>query len=153
MRGTPLFGVLGALLLLGTAAVPAARAAPTDRPDADHDRGRHGHRHHHADDDRVTAIVVVNLPDSVGAGPFASSLAALPQMVPGAQFPQGSPQLLPVSGNGFALNNRALFCGPDQDGTCQLLAQQLNQIAPGWGTTFLNGPQGFGVYLVYRGTF
>jgi hypothetical protein len=30
------------------------------------------------------------------------------------------------------------------------MGQQLAAITPGWGTTILNGPQGYGVYLTYQ---
>jgi hypothetical protein len=51
----------------------------------------------------------------------------------------------------YAVSSPLLFCGVDQAGTCQLIAQQLAQITPGWGTTTMNGPQGYGVYLTYQG--
>ena len=50
----------------------------------------------------------------------------------------------------YAVIHPALFCGIDQVGTCQALVEQLAQRAPGWGTTILDGPVGYGVYLTYQ---
>ena len=42
---------------------------------------------------------------------------------------------------------------PDQAAAPQGIAGQLAQMSPGWGTTVLNGPQGYGVYLTYQLNF
>jgi hypothetical protein len=77
-------------------------------------------------------------------------LPPLQQAFPAAGFPQNPPQILPLQSNTYAVSSPALFCGVDQAGTCQLMAQQLAQITPGWGTTVMNGPEGYGVYLTYQ---
>jgi hypothetical protein len=95
------------------------------------------------------AVVPVPVPVPV---PIQSAiLPPLQQVFPAAGFAQNPPQLLPLQGsNAYAVSSPALFCGVDQSGTCQLMAQQLAQITPGWGTAVMDGPQGYGIYLTYQ---
>lgn len=78
-------------------------------------------------------------------------LPALEQVLPTAGFDQNPPNFLFLQGNTYALVHPLLFCGVDQAATCQVLAQQLAQITPGWGTTVMDGPEGYGVYLTFQG--
>jgi hypothetical protein len=109
------------------------------------------------------AVIPVPVPVPVAAPPPAAVpvpvpvpaiqsaiLPPLQQAFPAAGFPQNPPQILPLQSNTYAVSSPALFCGVDQAGTCQLMAQQLAQITPGWGTTVMNGPEGYGVYLTYQ---
>ena len=50
----------------------------------------------------------------------------------------------------YAVSSPLHFCGANQAGICQLMAQELAQITPGWGTTVMNGPQGYGAYLTFQ---
>jgi hypothetical protein len=77
-------------------------------------------------------------------------LPVLQQLFPGAGLAQNPPQLFPLQGNTYGVNSSLLFCGVDQAGNCERMAQQLAQVSPGWGTTVTNGPQGYGVYLTYQ---
>jgi hypothetical protein len=72
------------------------------------------------------------------------------QLFPSAGFAQDPPQLIPLQNNTYAVSSPTLFCGVDQAGTCRLIADQLARIAPGWGTTVMDGPQGYGVYPTYQ---
>ena len=81
-----------------------------------------------------------------------AALPVLQQFFPTAGFAQHPPQLFPLQGNKYGVNSQLLFCGVDQAGACDLMAQQLAQVSPGWGTTVTNGPQGYGVYLTYQRT-
>ena len=152
MRFTRLWSVLGAVALLGITAAPTALAAPLDR---------HEHFWHHGGGARFQQPIVVPVPVPVPRpvpAPVpvpvapATVLPALQQVFPAAGFPQNPPQFIPLQGNTYALSSPLLFCGVDQAGTCQLIAQQLSQITPGWGTVTMNGPQGYGVYLTYQGS-
>ena len=49
------------------------------------------------------------------------------------------------------MSSPILFCGVDQAGACRLMADQLARTGPGWGTTVMDGPQGYGVYVTYLG--
>ena len=79
-----------------------------------------------------------------------AALPVLQQFFPGAGFAQNPPQLFSLQGNKYGVNSQLLFCSVDQAGACDLMAQQLAQVSPGWGTTVTNGPQGYGVYLTYQ---
>jgi hypothetical protein len=98
----------------------------------------------------VPPAAAVPVPVPVPVPVAQTVLPALQQVFPTAGFQQNPPQFLPLQNNTYALSSPLLFCGTDQAGTCQLMAQQLAQITPGWGTTVMNGPQGYGVYLTYQ---
>ncbi|HZR98326.1 MAG TPA: hypothetical protein VFE37_06450 [Chloroflexota bacterium] len=160
MRFVRIGSVLGGVALLSVAAAPAALAAPL------------GQHHHHGfragfgagfrDGFHISQPIVVPVPapvPPVQAVPvpvpvpvpaLQGALPALQQVFPGAGFAQNPPQFLPLQGNTYAVSSPLLFCGVDQAGTCQLMAQQLAQITPGWSTAVMNGPQGYGVYLTYQ---
>jgi hypothetical protein len=158
MRFVRIGSALGALALLGVAAVPAAQAAPLERHHHQwngpvfHDRGVRF---------RQPIVVPVPVPAAPPVAPVQAvpvpvpvpvqtALPALQQVFPAAGFLQNPPQFVPLQGNVYAVSSPLLFCGADQAGTCQLMAQELAQITPGWGTTLMNGPQGYGVYLTYQ---
>jgi hypothetical protein len=169
MRLTRLVGLIVGLVVLSTAAAPAALAWGGGRH-AGWNGGFGGrHRGH-------IAVVPAPLPAPIVPVPFpvapavqpvpvpvaqpvpvpvpapvqAAILPPLQQLLPGAGFAQNPPQVLPLQGNTYAVSSPVLFCSVDQVGTCQLLAQELAQVTPGWGTTIMNGPQGYGVYLTYQ---
>ena len=77
-------------------------------------------------------------------------LPPLEALFPAADFADYPPSLLPLGNNVYALSSPMLFWTPDQAATPQALAAQLDQSSPGWGTTVLDGPQGYGVYLTYQ---
>jgi hypothetical protein len=161
MRLLRIGSVLGAVALLSVAAAPAALAAPLGRHHRDgfgagfragfNDWGRH-HRQPIVVPVPVQAppVQAVPVPVPVPVPALQGALPALQQVFPAAGFAQNPPQFLPLQGNMYAVSSPLLFCGADQVGTCQLMAQQLAQISPGWGTTLMNGPQGYGVYLTYQ---
>ncbi len=169
MRLTRLVGPIVGLVVLSTVTAPAALAWGGGRHSG-WDGGHGGrHRGHIAVVPAPVPAPVVPLPVPVApavqpvpvpvAQPVpvpvpapiqAAILPPLQQLFPGAGFAQNPPQLLPIQGNSYAVSSPVLFCSVDQAGTCQLLAQELAQVTPGWGTTIMNGPQGYGVYLTYQ---
>jgi hypothetical protein len=170
MWRTRFAGLVGSVALLGAVATPVAVAAPT----AQHGGHRHGGWHHHHDDNPVVVIVQVPVPVPApvpapalapplsaavplpGAvpGPFPALQAAvqpgLQQLLPPAALQQNPLQCLPLQGNQYALINPVLFCGVDTAANCQAMAQQLAAVVPGFGSSLMNGPQGYGVYLTYQ---
>jgi hypothetical protein len=175
------YSVLSVLATLSIAAAPAAFAQRgEDRP---HEQGRDAPRREddrRADRDRefdrrgpdivvpapaiapqvqavpVPAPVVVPQIQAVPVPVPALQpvvMPALEQVFPTVDFGQYPPQFLSFGDNSYVLSNPPVFCGVDDAGTCQFEAQQLAQIMPGWGTAVLNGPQGYGVYLTYQGSF
>jgi hypothetical protein len=151
--------------MLGAAAAPVASAAPLDQHH--HNRG-HGAAFQNGfrNGFRAQQPIVVPVPVPAPVAPVApvqalpvpvpvpvpvqAALPALNQVFPQAGFLQNPPQFIPLQNNMYAVSSPVLFCGPDQAGTCQLMAQQLAQITPGWGTTVMNGPQGYGEYLTFQ---
>lgn len=77
-------------------------------------------------------------------------LPALNRVFPDAGFLQNPPSFVPLQRDLYAVVSPVLFCGLDQIATCQLIAEQLSQITPGWGVAIMDGPQGFGAYLTFR---
>jgi hypothetical protein len=77
-------------------------------------------------------------------------LPPLEALFPAADFADYPPSLLPLGNNVYALSSPMLFWPPDQAGTPEALVAQLDQSSPGWGTTVLDGPEGYGVYLTYQ---
>ncbi|HLH25636.1 MAG TPA: hypothetical protein VFB73_18885 [Chloroflexota bacterium] len=179
MRLVRIGSILGAVALLSVAAAPAALAAPLGQHHFGFRNGfRDGFRIGHPVVVPVPApvpAVAVPVPAPVAAVPVPVAapvaavavpapvaavpvpvpvvqavLPALQQVFPTAGFAQNPPQFIPLQGNTYAVSSPLLFCGADQAGTCQLMAQQLAQVTPGWGTTLMNGPQGYGVYLTYQ---
>jgi hypothetical protein len=171
MRFLKIGSVLGALTVLSVVATPAALAAPLNRHHRDgfgagfrngFDRGLNGGRRTVVVPVPVPAapiqafplppapVQAVPVPVPVPVPALQAALPALQQVFPGAGFGQNPPQFVPLQGNMYAVSSPLLFCGADQAGTCQLMAQQLAQITPGWGTTVTNGPQGYGVYLTFQ---
>lgn len=167
MRFARLCSVLGVVTLLGITAVPTAFAEQRGGHDGgwqnrgqERGRERGEDRDWRRDRDRdsrfqqpqvITVPVPVPVPAPLAApvlpGPV---LPALNQVLPSGGFLQNPPRFIPLQNNAYALSSPLLFCGADQAGTCQQLAYQLAQITPGWGTTIMNGPQGYGVYLTYQ---
>ena len=163
---------LGALAVLGVAAAPVASAAPLDARHGFRDGfragfGGRGFRQPVVVPVPVPALVppvqAVPVPVPVPAAPVPAAavpvpvpvpvpaaMPALQQVFPTAGFAQNPPQFIPMQNNTYAVSSPVLFCGVDQAGTCQLMAQQLSQVTPGWGTTTMNGPQGYGVYLTFQ---
>jgi hypothetical protein len=175
MRFIRIGSIFAALALLSVVAAPAALAAPLGQHHGFRAGFRHGFRAGFFDRGvRIHPPVVVPVPVPappveavpvpVPAAPVQAVpvpvpvpapvaqvvLPALQQVFPNAGFLQNPPQFLPLQGNMYAVSSPILFCGVDQAGTCQLMAQQLAQITPGWSTTVMNGPQGYGVYLTYQ---
>jgi hypothetical protein len=97
--------------------------------------------------DYAPPVVVQPIPVPVTPDVLAYALPPLEALFPTADFADYPPQLVPVGNNVFALSSPSLFWGPDQATIAQSVAAQLAQSTPGWGTTVLNGPQGYGVYL------
>jgi hypothetical protein len=165
MRRLPLLGLLGGCVVLSVVAAPSALAQGWEhhhRHDRDGERrwDRSEFRDHDRDD-RDNRVIIVPVPVPAPAAqpvllpvpvpaPLQGALPPLQQLFPAAGFGQNPPQFIPLQGNNYAVSSPLLFCGVDQAGTCQLIAQQLSQITPGWGTTVINGPQGYGVYLTYQ---
>jgi hypothetical protein len=59
-------------------------------------------------------------------------------------------QFVPLEPDLYALVHPLLFCDLDVAETCEALAEQLAEIAPGFGTIIMDGPNGYGVYLTYQ---
>lgn len=158
MRFARWIGAVSALALLAAASTPVALAA-------DH----HWHPHHRSHGHGVVVVPqpvpaapvivapapeVVTVPVPVAVVPVPVQnviLPALQQVLPPGALQQAPLQLYPFGSNQYALIHPLLFCGMDTAGTCQQLAQQLAQIAPGFGTAVLNGPNGYGIYVTYQG--
>ncbi|HLI28316.1 MAG TPA: hypothetical protein VKZ60_14685 [Chloroflexota bacterium] len=157
MRVARWIGFVGALALLGTVATPVAWAADY-----------HWHHHHPHGHGVVVvpqpvpvapavvapapAVVAVPVPVTAVPVPVQNVIVpALQQVLPPGALQQAPLQLYPLGANQYALIHPLLFCGADTAGTCQQLAQQLAQVAPGFGTAVLNGPNGYGVYVTYQG--
>jgi len=84
-------------------------------------------------------------------------LPAISQVLPAEQFQDVPLQLLPVQPetpvtvpSTYVLAHPLLFCGLDAVDTCEDLADQLDAITPGFDTTVMDGPNGYGVYLTYQ---
>ena len=87
-------------------------------------------------------------------------LPAISQVLPPEQFQDVPLQLLPVQPetpgpaaplpSTYVLAHPLLFCGLDAVDTCEDLADQLDAITPGFDTTVMDGPNGYGVYLTYQ---
>jgi hypothetical protein len=86
-------------------------------------------------------------PPLPGPGPFPQAPLQGP-----APFLQAPMQFLPLEGNTYAIASPVLFCGVDTAGDCEAMAEALAEITPGWGTTMMDGPDGYGVYLTYAGS-
>ena len=54
-----------------------------------------------------------------------------------------------LEGNSPVLVQVLLYCGLDAGETCDSLAEQLADIDASFGSIEMDGPQGYGVYLVY----
>jgi hypothetical protein len=77
-------------------------------------------------------------------------LPAMGQVLPPGPFQDTPLQLLPVADNQYALVHPLLFCGEDDEEHCDDLADQMAAVAPGFGTSLMDGPDGYGVYLTYE---
>jgi len=77
-------------------------------------------------------------------------LPPLQQFLPPMALQQAPLQVARLPGGQMALSHPLLFCSLDQAATCEELAQQLAAVTPGWSTTTMSGPQGYGVYLTYQ---
>jgi hypothetical protein len=100
--------------------------------------------------DYAPPVIVQPVPVPVTPDVTAYMLPPLEALFPTADFADYPPQLVPVGNNVYALSSPMLFWTPDQATVPQSIAGQLAQMSPGWGTTVLNGPQGYGVYLTYQ---
>jgi hypothetical protein len=69
---------------------------------------------------------------------------------PAAISPPEAPQVTAPAPEVYALAHPLLFCQVEASDTCQDLAAQLSGIKPGFGTTTMDGPNGYGVYLTYQ---
>ncbi len=155
MRTLRMCGVIGVVAVLTFVAAPAALAAPLDRHHGlgpqEWQRGFPG-APVLAPGPVVPVAQPLPVPVPVAVPVPAVQAAILPplqQAFPTAGFAQSPPQLVALPGNGYALSHPLLFCGPDAAGSCQAMAWQLAQVAPGFGTAVMNGPEGYGVYLTY----
>ncbi|HLH21889.1 MAG TPA: hypothetical protein VK066_05170 [Chloroflexota bacterium] len=158
MRRALLLGLVGGLGALSIVAAPSAQAQGWDHH-RHHDDWRRDRGDRHDHDDHVIVVPVpvappaaqpVPVPVPVPVPAVQAALPPLQQLFPAAGFAQNPPQFIPLQGNNYAVSSPLLFCSVDQTGTCQLIAQQLSQITPGWGTTVMNGPEGYGMYLTYQ---
>ena len=178
MRFSRVVSAMAVGLLLGGAAAPTVLAAPA----AHHRSGHHGGGSHgDARGAAGAGVVTVPVPQPVfvpvpvpvdqplnAPGVLPGALpgfppAALPgfpgavlptlgQMLPPGAFRQTPLQLLPLGGRQYLLRHPLLFCGLDSAGLCETMAEQLAEVAPGFGTAVMDGPDGYGVYLTYQGT-
>jgi hypothetical protein len=71
-------------------------------------------------------------------------------MLPPQLWQQSPLQLVALDNNTYAVSNPNLSWPPNQAGAAEAAAQQLASLAPGWSTTVMNGPQGYGLYLTYH---
>ena len=105
-------------------------------------------------------VPVSSAPNLPGVGPNALSivppgfpspaLPALQQWLPPDAFQQAPLRFVPLPDSRYALSHPLLFCGLDSAGLCETMAEQLAEVAPGFGTAVLDGPDGYGMYLTYR---
>ncbi len=73
------------------------------------------------------------------------------QMLYSWQDFQGNPlQVVALDGGAYLVANPNLFWPANATATAQAVANQLDSMDPGWGTTVANGPLGYGAYLTYR---
>jgi hypothetical protein len=77
-------------------------------------------------------------------------LPPLQQLLPPPLFQEQPLQVARLPGGQMALSHPLLFCPLDQAAVCEELARQLAEVTPGWSTTTMSGPQGYGVYLTYQ---
>jgi hypothetical protein len=77
-------------------------------------------------------------------------LGAIQQVVPPQVLQQTPLQLVSLDNNMYAVSHPNLFWSVNQAAAAQAQAQRLASFAPGWSTTVMNGPQGYGVYLTYQ---
>jgi hypothetical protein len=89
---------------------------------------------------------------NAGNGSIAALQAAvvpsLAAVFPTVDFADSPPQFEAIGPNAYAAVSPQLFWGPDQAAAAQAAAVQLAQHTPGWSTALLNGPEGYGYYLV-----
>lgn len=81
----------------------------------------------------------------------AGLLAAIQQALPSQLLQQTPLQLVALDNNTYAVAHPSLFWPMTQAGAAQATAQRLASLTPGWSTTVMDGPQGYGIYLTYRG--
>jgi hypothetical protein len=70
----------------------------------------------------------------------------LQQVFPTIVIQPASVQFVPVATNLYVVVYPDLFWGPD---ALDLALAYAGQLGPGWSAQVLNGPLGYGVYLVY----
>jgi len=80
---------------------------------------------------------------------LSNVLPALGQVYPPTFFGDTPLQVLPIADQQYALVHPDLYCGIDAASDCLDAADQLNAITPGFGTTEMDGPDGYGMYLTY----
>jgi hypothetical protein len=77
-------------------------------------------------------------------------LQGIQQVFPADLFQELHPRFLPLQDNLYLVSHPALYWRVEQEMAAKALAERLAGLAPGWGTTLSDGPQGYGVYLTYR---
>jgi hypothetical protein len=82
-------------------------------------------------------------------------LPALGQVLPTEPLQEVPLQIVPVQPaaplpGAFLLAHPLLFCELDAADTCEDLADELDAITPGFDTILADGPNGYGVYLMYQ---
>src|SRR5581483_184993 len=98
------------------------------------------------------ALVPVIVPDGgpVLFPPLLNTvLPALGQVYSPSFFGDTPLQLLPTDDGSYLLAHPDLYCESDAASDCLDAAEQLNAIAPGFGTVETDGPDGYGVYLTF----
>ncbi len=162
MRLLRLLSVLGLFVVLGLAVAPAALA----RPLADDDQGQNGRgserwceRHANQCDNGAGNQVTITVPlpginvNGTTVAPGQTLSFTLPPGLASSLVQQGMPRLVPAGPNLFLVDHPQTFCAVDNPAPCESVAQQLAQVAPGFGTGVFNGPRGYGVYVTYQPTW
>ena len=78
------------------------------------------------------------------------TLEGVTEMFPAETIQQAPIQFVRLAGNTYLVQHPALYWRVEQEPAAQALAEELAERTPGWSTTLLQGPHGYGVYLTYR---
>lgn len=130
MRVGLYLSVLGCVAVLGMA-TPTALAAPTGQSP-------------------MPLLYAENAGALLTPALAAAIRTGVEQVFPADVIATAPMQLLPLPGNEFLLDHPALYWRVEQMPAADALARELAEVTPGWRTAVSDGPQGHGVYLIYR---
>jgi len=78
-------------------------------------------------------------------------LPPLQQVLPPGALARTAVRYMPLADNRYAMIHPLLFCSLDETTSCERMAESLASVTPGFGTSLMDGPDGFGMYLTFQG--